>query len=266
MEKLRAALDKARSSRTGEDRPRQRSVPTVHQVGTAAWGDLRPMPSTARDLKLAAAQGGALAAPFDILRTRLSKMMQTQNWRRVAITSPTPRAGKTTLAANLAVSLMRQSENRVILMDLDMRRPGLGAMFGLPAGDFAGTADVLTGEAAFADVAYRMESNLAVVVNSKPSTGSAELLQSNRTADTLARIEAEYDPSLMIFDLPPMLSCDDAAAFMPTVDCVLLVVEAEVATVSQVDTCETELAGLTNVAGVILNKSRFDGEDSYGGY
>lgn len=260
MEKLRAALDKARTTRTAAPRPVSASG------GTAAWQDLRPLPSALHSLQIAATKGGAMAAPFDILRTRLWKMMQTQGWRRVAITSPTPKAGKTTLAANLAISLARQAEHHVILMDLDMRRPGLGHLFNLPIGTSPGSADILAGTASFAEAAYRVENNLAVAVNGGPVGGSAELLQSTRTADVLAQIEAQYSPSVMIFDLPPMLACDDAAAFMAKVDCALLVVEAEVATASQVDKCETELAGLTNVAGVVLNKSRFDGEDSYGGY
>lgn len=267
MEKLRAAMEKSRAMRT-DTAWAPRPAPTAPRAaaGTASWADLRPLPVDPAGRVPAADQGGATAAPFDLLRTRLSSMMQGKGWRRVAITSPAPRAGKTTLALNLAVSLMRQSENRVVLMDLDMRRPGLGRTLGLPEGEGAGSAEVLAGEVAFADAAYRLSDNLAMTVNMRTRTGSAELLQSARAAAALAQIEADYAPSIMIFDLPPMMSCDDAAAFMPFVDCALLVVEAEVSTTSQVNRCERELASLTNVAGVVLNKSRFEGGESYGDY
>lgn len=267
MEKLRAAMEKSRAMRTDAGwSPRPQPVANRPAVSAESWQALRPLPADLKTLAPAAGQGGAIAAPFDLLRTRLWTMMQAQGWRRLAITSPTPKAGKTTLAFNLAISLMRQTDNRVVLMDMDMRRPGLAPALRLPMDRGPGTAEVLAGEAGFAEAAYRVSGNLAVTANMRARTGSAEMLQSARTGQVLAQIEAEYAPSIMIFDLPPMLACDDAAAFMPMVDCALLVVEAEVATTTQVNRCEKELASLTNVAGVVLNKSRFEGDEDYGSY
>ncbi|WP_128255501.1 CpsD/CapB family tyrosine-protein kinase [Falsirhodobacter deserti] len=267
MEKLRAAMEKSRAMRSG-------TAPAIHMprttprdvVGAASWADLRALPTDLAQLSLAASMGGTISAPFDLLRTRLRGIAQGQGWRRIAITSPTAGAGKSTLALNLAFSLMRQSDNRIVLMDMDMRRPGLARKLNLPLDGKAGTAEVLAGDASFAETAYRISDNLAITVNTHTRSGSAELLQSRRTAETLAQIEADYAPSIVIFDLPPMLACDDVAAFVPSIDCALLVVEAEVSTIAQVNRCEKELASLTNVAGVVLNKSRFEGSESYGEY
>jgi len=267
MEKLRAAMEKSRAMRTGTDwAPRPSSALPRQRLGGASWSDLQALPADLTELAPAASLGGNMAAPFDLLRTRLWTMMQAQGWRRVAITSPAPQAGKTTLAFNLAVSLMRQSDNRIVLMDMDMRRPGLGRMLGLKGEAGAGTAEVLTGEVPFAEAAHLLSGNLAITANRRPRAGSAEILQSARAGQILKQIETDYAPSIMIFDLPPMLACDDAAAFLPMVDCALLVVEAEVSTVTQVNHCEKELASLTNVAGVVLNKSRFEGKETYGDY
>jgi Mrp family chromosome partitioning ATPase len=68
---------------------------------------------------------------------------------------------------------------------------------------------------------------------------------------------------MMIFDLPPMMACDDMMAFAPHVDCVLLLAAAEGTKMDDLDRCERELAGATNVLGIVLNKCRYM-EPGYG--
>ena len=65
--------------------------------------------------------------------------------------------------------------------------------------------------------------------------------------------------------MPPMLVSDDLMAFVPHLDCVLLVAAAERTRLDEVDKCEQDLAEQTNVLGVVLNKCRYMGED-YGYY
>jgi Mrp family chromosome partitioning ATPase len=96
---------------------------------------------------------------------------------------------------------------------------------------------------------------------------SAELLQSDRAAAALEDILGRYQPTVAIFDMPPMLVGDDMMAFASRVDCVLLVAAAGETSVKQVDVCERDLAGQTNILGVVLNKCRYLGnEDAYGYY
>ena len=59
---------------------------------------------------------------------------------------------------------------------------------------------------------------------------------------------------MMIFDLPPMLSSDDAIAFLPRVDCSLLVIAAGTTTAIEVDECERQASAAGNYLGVVLNK------------
>ena len=66
-----------------------------------------------------------------------------------------------------------------------------------------------------------------------------------------------YDPTVILFDMPPMLVSDDAIGIAAQVDCVLLIAAAESTTVQDVDVCERDLAAQTNVLGVILNKCRY---------
>jgi len=70
---------------------------------------------------------------FDVLRTKLVATLRARGWHRVAITSATPDCGKSFVAANLAISLSRQSGLRTVLMDMDLRRPSLATMLGISA-------------------------------------------------------------------------------------------------------------------------------------
>ena len=94
---------------------------------------------------------------------------------------------------------------------------------------------------------------------------SSELLLSPATAQGVAALKAAFQPDVILYDLPPMLMSDDVMAFVPHLDCVLLVAAAEQTRLDEVDKCEQDLAEQTNVLGVVLNKCRYMGED-YGYY
>jgi protein-tyrosine kinase len=234
----------------------------------AAWALLPPLTLSAAHVarqRIVTVAGGHEATHFDAMRTKVIQAMRSNGWRRLAITSPTAGCGKTTIALNLAFSLARQQDLRIVLAELDFRRPSMAKTLGFtPRTDLS---RVLDGKAGFAEAAVRHGYNLALATNIRPVRNAAELLQDPQTATRLAAIEAELAPDLMIFDMPPMLVTDDAMAFAGQVDCALLVAAAETSTVKEIDTCERELASQTNVMGVILNKCRYMGpEYGYGYY
>lgn len=267
MEKIQAAIAKARATRRGEAAPPppsgQTDQPIVHAPGTdEAWAAL---PSLTPDLRrLVEAHVLTVTAtpestPFDALRTRILQQMRAQGWRRLAITSPGPACGKTTLALNLAFSLARQPDLRVILAEVDLRRPSLSRILGhRPTHSFA---DVLRGTQRFADLALRVGDNLAIAMSPTPVHSPAELLHSPGVAEVLAGIEASYAPDVVIFDLPPMLATDDVMAFLGQTDCALLVAAAEATKVKEIDVCERDIASRSNVMGVVLNKCRYRDND-----
>lgn len=272
MEKIQQALAKARASRDGS----QQSGPAPSAVANAA--DVQPSPAasgldeawaalpvfTPDAEKLIRARvmtlsGGQAAAPFDVMRTKVLQTMRANNWRRLAITSPTPACGKSTIALNLGFSFARQPDIRTIIAELDLRRPSIAKTLGIhPLKNFS---DVLQGKVDFAQSAFCFNHNLALAVNAGILRNPAEVLQAARVPTILADIEARFAPDLIIFDMPPMLVSDDAMAFAGQVDCVLLVAGAEATTIKEIDTCERELASQTNVMGVVLNKCHFMGKD-----
>ncbi|MFN4128267.1 MAG: CpsD/CapB family tyrosine-protein kinase [Paracoccaceae bacterium] len=271
MEKIQEALAKARAAR-GEvsaavPRPEVQTTLEALRVSPevaadTAWSTLSPLSPDGDALKKARVMtltGGQDAAPFDVMRTKVLQTMRANNWRRLAITSPTPACGKSTITLNLGFSFARQPDIRTIVAELDLRCPSLAKTLGhTPVRSFA---EVLQGKADFAENAVCFNHNLAFATNAVAMRNPAELLHGAGVQGILAAIEARYAPDLMIFDMPPILVSDDAMAFAGQVDCVLLVAAAEATTVKEIDTCERELATQTNVMGVVLNKCRFMGKE-----
>ena len=234
----------------------------------AAWQSVEPFiisPAHMESNRIVALQEGRAGSEFDMLRTRVLQQMRANNWRRLAITSPTPACGKSTIALNLAFAICRQPKLRTVLLEMDLRRPSLASALGVSMGHKF--AHVLAGEEPFSQHALRHGNNLIIATNRSPTKRSAELLQAPEATQALTDIETTYRPDFMIMDMPPMLVSDDTIAFMDQVDCVLLVAAAETTTVKEVDMCERELSQHTNVMGVVLNKCRHMGpEDGYGYY
>lgn len=278
MEKIQAAIERARAERAelGAAAARQPAAPGTASPGIAeapapgpeaAWAALQPFtadPARMAAHRIVSFQGGRGAVTFDVMRTKVLQQMRANNWRRLAITSPTQGCGKSTIALNLGFSLARQPDIRTIVAELDLRRPSLSEMLGVSGK--ASLSQVLEGQADFADVALCHGGNLALATNQRPVRNPAELLHSAGVPAALAAIEAKYQPDILLFDMPPMLVSDDAMAFVGQVDAVLLIGGAEATTIKEIDTCERELATQTNVMGVVLNKCRYMGQEYGYGY
>ena len=264
MERLQAAIEKARTRR--QDAPRRAAAKSDSSATGVdeAWTALAAFDihgNKLRKNRLVAFESGADSGPYDMLRTRMLQQAQKNEWRRIAIVSPHSGCGKTTTAANLVFSFSRQKDMRCIILDLDLRRVGLGRV--LDQKTKYGMADVLERRVSFAEHGLRYGTNVSVGLNNVPANNPSELLQSAQTRDVLAEIEAAYQPRLMIFDMPPLMSSDDNYGFLKNVDCALIMAEADNTTIEQIDQAERQVAELTNVMGVVLNKCRYN-EGVYG--
>ena len=264
MERLQAALEKARATRQG---PQPRPAPGTparrsSSRSSDAWTEVKMAEldnERLRRNRIVATSGGGEASTFDFLRTKMLQQMRTHKWKRVAVTSPGGGCGKSTIVCNLATSLARQSEIAVVIFDLDLRRPSMARILGIRGKDSCW--EVLAGETPFSEQAVRISDNVLLSLNHHPGRNPAELLSSSRTAEIVDEIEAAYRPDVILFDMPPMLVTDDNLAFLRNIDCAMLVAGAESTTTNQVDICERDLAEQTNVMGVVLNKCRYMGSD-----
>lgn len=283
MERIQTAIDKARKAREnqGDEAPvlppvrrekvkekiaakKKKSETLVlspdlepREKGDA-WSELKrfdPKQAHLERKRIVAYQTGPEAVPYDVLRTRLLHQMRANNWRRVAVTSPTAGAGKTMTCVNLAFSLARAPDQRTMLIELDFRRPSMSQLLGVSGQQQFSNA--LSGQDAPEKHMVRYGKNLAFAVNQTTARNPAELLQGTTAASVLDDLEERYKPDVMICDTPPIFASDDTMAFLDQVDCALLVGEAEKTTIEEIDKCEQELAARTNVLGVMLNKCRY---------
>lgn len=278
MDKIQDAIAKARATRQSPGpavvsaavAPKAAPVaPVPPHMPAASWDAIpsfEPAEAKLRNSRIVSAvDGGKGSTDFDVLRTRILQQARANNWRRIAVTSPTPGCGKSTMVLNLGFSLARQHDQRTILADVDMRRPSLAKKLGIT--DKLRFSRVLAGQEPFEDHARRLDTNLLISTNSQPTRGAAELLQSDVAARALDDISERYDPTIMLFDTPPLLAGDDTMAFLSKVDAVILLAAAEHSSIKQIDACERDIASQTNVMGIVLNKCRYmDRDSSYGYY
>lgn len=257
MEKLQAALARARNQRDG--RADQTKAPRRHQTGLPQtvpepWEALEKVDLShvgLRQHRIVAHDAGRGATNFDILRTKILMQMQQNGWTRLAITSPVSSSGKTTVACNLALGLGRQGNLRTMLFDFDLGDPSVHEFMGIERSQRL--SDVLSGRVPLGDHAIRVRDNVAVVTSPEPEPDPTQFILSDRMETFLNTTQESYQPDIMIFDLPAILSGDRARAFLNTVDCALIVALAGRTKFSDLDACEREVAESTNVLGVVMN-------------
>lgn len=191
---------------------------------------------------------------FDILRTRLLHAMQDRGWKRIAITSPTHGCGKTFVAANLALSLARRPSSRTVLLDLELRKPGLASALGI--GDAGPIREYLNGEQPLESHFRRVGRTLALGLNDTAMRDASETLHEPSTAESLNDMMAQLAPEMVIIDAPPVLVGDDVLALLPQIDAVLLVVDGTKTTAEDVRACERLFADQCPLMGVVLNRAQ----------
>lgn len=193
---------------------------------------------------------------FDLLRTRLRQTVKRHGWVNIGVASPTSGCGNTFTAANLAASLARVPSSRTVLMDFNMRNPGLASMLDMDAGQSGDLRDFLAGDVAISDYIMRASDTLAVGLGTTALADAAEIMQDPATAASLAEMRAALRPDMVIYDLPPLLSHDDTSAFLPQLDGVLLVSDGTQTMAKHIAECERVLDGQVPLLGVILNRAR----------
>lgn len=190
---------------------------------------------------------------FDSIRTQILQMMEDKGWRTLAIVSPTPESGKTLTSINLAISIAQQSQRTAMLVDLDLRRPRVGSYLGLSMPKSLN--DYLDGSADLAEVLVNPKlPRFVVLPTAKPVSKPSEVLSSKKIENLITDLRERYESRIVIFDLPPVLTADDAIAILPKIDCALLVVGNGMSSQSDIEETMHLLAGI-NLLGVVLNKA-----------
>lgn len=269
MDRIKQALERARAEREGKPpasgaAEERRSAPARAET-QIQYTDTRvfsPPPSVLKGNHVIAGLGpGSVADAYGLLRTRVLQRMRQNSWNSVAITSPNAGDGKTLTAVNLAISLAREVNHSVLLVDLDLRRPSVHKYFGYePA---KGLNDYVSNDTPLNEILFNPSiERLVVLPNRKPIANSSEVLSSPRMIELVTELKTRYPERLVIFDLPPILATDDALAFSPYIDAVLLVVE-EGKTKRDDLVRAGELLADVNMLGSVLNRAEQPGLGPY---
>ena len=192
-------------------------------------------------------------ADIKLLRTQVLQGMTQNNYKTLAVVSATPGEGKTLSAINLAYSIAMEAHHTALLVDLDLRNPGVHQYFDYEP-DF-GIADYFYNDVPLEKIMFSPNSDGLVVLPGRERVEqSSELLSSRRLINLVNELKNRYPNRIVLFDLPPLLVSDDVLAFSPYVDSALMIVEHAKVKQKQLQQALELLKG-TPVLGSVLNKS-----------
>jgi Mrp family chromosome partitioning ATPase len=191
---------------------------------------------------------------IDMLRTQVLQSMNLNSWQLLGVTSPTAGCGKSVIAINLALSIARQSERSVLLVDMDFQKPHVAKYLGLKRD--RGILGMLEGRTKLlsATKKARIYNYQFFVIPCEASTPrSSELMASRAMSTVLQEIKRDFRSCTVIVDLPPLLPSDDVLSILPSIDSVLLVAAAGTSTIPEIRECSKHL-GTVPVVRFVLNK------------
>jgi len=211
------------------------------------------VPRTWRRRKIAAKRDEAVQA-FDQLRTQFLQGVRSENLKRIAVAAPSSGNGSTFTAVNLARSLSRVPGCKTVLLDLNLRNPGVAETIGVePEGNMD---EFLTGDVSFFQHIVRYNDGLALGLSRSARPNASDLLQSGLVAGAVAEMQHLLKPDVVMLDLPPILEYDDLSAVLPHVDGVLLVADGTSTQTKDIEECERLIKNRSKLMGVVLNRGR----------
>lgn len=199
------------------------------------------------------------AERFRTLRSRLYQIAVAHPLRRVVLTSSVSEEGKTFVASNLAQSITRQENRKVLLIDADLRAPSLHKTLGAP--DEPGLSDYLRGDFDLTSVIQVGQvTNLCFIPCGREISNPSELLHSERMKSLLDEMAKVFD--WIILDSPPVIAVHDASVLADMCDGVLFVVRAG-ATDFEVAQKAAGQIQENKLLGVVLNRADKSGPYGY---
>jgi capsular exopolysaccharide synthesis family protein len=204
---------------------------------------------------------GASVEQFRRLRSRVYQCHSEAPLKTIVVGSGMPSEGKSFVAANLAMSMARNSVNNILLIDGDLRRPTLHDLLG--TSNTPGLSDYLEGTAGLMDIMQRCRSskttgdtgadiisNLTFIPSGKASDNSSELVANHRIEELIATVSPYFN--WIVIDSPPVLAVTDAVDLASSADAILLVAR-EAST--RYDVAQRTQAAFSNsrILGFVLN-------------
>ncbi len=207
-----------------------------------------------------------MSEAFRALRTALLLSQADHPPQVILVTSALPREGKTTAAANLAVTLA-QLGDRTLLIDADLRKPGIGRLLSLGSGKYAGLSSYLAGVSSLDLVTIQHPAipNLSAIPTGPLPPNPADLLSSHKLTEAIAELRTKF--KFIVIDSPPIMAATDAVILSVKADGVLLVVRSgETPKEAFTRTRDLLLSVKCHLLGVVLNAVDSSAPDYYYSY
>jgi capsular exopolysaccharide synthesis family protein len=207
-----------------------------------------------------------ISEAFRALRTSLLLSQAEHPPQVILVTSALPREGKTTAAVNLAVTLA-QLGDRTLLMDSDLRKPGIRRALNLTLGKDVGLSSYLAGVSSLdeATIQHPTITNLSALTTGPVPPSPADLLSSHRMREAIAELRRRF--KFIVIDSPPVMAATDAVILSALTDGVLLVVRSgETPKEAFTRTRDLLAAVKCRLLGVVLNAVDSSAPDYYYSY
>ena len=207
-----------------------------------------------------------ISEAFRALRTSILLSQADHPPQVILVTSALPREGKTTAAANLAVTLAQLGDSTV-LVDADLRKPGIGRLLNLGSGKYAGLSSYLAGVSSLdlVSVPHPAIPNLVAIPTGPLPPNPADLLSSHKLADAIAELRTKF--KFIVIDSPPIMAATDAVILSVQADGVLLVVRSGETPKEAFTRTRDLLASVKcHILGVVLNAVDSSAPDYYYSY
>lgn len=191
-----------------------------------------------------------VAEEFRTMRTNVQIISEQLKYKTLLVTSPNSGEGKSTMAANLAVSMAQQKE-KVLLIDANLRHPSSHFIFNIP--NSIGLTDVLAGKTSFEEAVVRTEIGRLEVLSTGQLQSNSELLTSYMMGELLQKVSMQYDRVLI--DAPSVLGVAGINLLASQCDGVLLVIHKGKTNLEKAAEAKKVLEfSSAKIAGVILNE------------
>ena len=250
MEKIKQALDRARKERRGGT-----ALNANTPVKYAETQFIKASNKKMEESRISSAIGhDKYTDAFNVLAIQVIQRMEEHHWSTLAVTSPVGGEGKTTAAINLAISIAKEVEYSVILVDANLRNPSVHEYFGIQPEH--GLCDYLRSDMELSDVLYRPEDieHFIILPGGAPLLNSSEMMGSPKMCGLVETLKDHYPKRIILFDLPPVLGAADAMSIAPCIDASLVVIEDDVTKATDLKAA-VDILSVTNVIGTVLNKS-----------
>jgi Mrp family chromosome partitioning ATPase len=191
---------------------------------------------------------------YRLLRTQILQRMRENDWTSLAITSPSSIQSQTRTSINLAISMAREVNQTVLLVDLDLRNPTIHQYFGHQPE--AGICEHLHRGIPLNEVLFNpMIERLVILPGKEVINNSSETISAPTMIHLSNELRSRYKDRYVLFHLPAITHSDDVLAFSPNVDAVLLVIEEGASKTDELSR-SMEILQTVNIIGTVFIRAR----------